>query len=410
VSAVTFAELDGLIDLLHTVASPPKEELHALRQRARREDPTLFAELQKRLSATSLKTTPVRGAARSTTGGRRSHATPPKFPTSAPAATPSKTRSTSAMPTATIPDTAARASAELRAFIATGERATRAQGIGTGLGGGYAAPVGFWAKVQSSMTKWSAVRSVAEVITTASGSDLLLPLDDDSSTSLEGAQVSENSLVPSVDLLFGQALFKSWLWSSGIQKVSLQLALDIGVDLEGYLSRRLGRRIGRGQNRAFTVGTGSGQPQGLISGGRVGATAAGASAITAADLTALVASVDPAYRDQEDRCVFMMSGATFAVVRELVTTNSQPVWARETRRLLDFRVVLNDHMDSIATGKRAVAFGDLESGYAIRDAGQFVLLRLDERFADLLEVGMIGFARSDGAIQDPKAYAVLQQP
>jgi HK97 family phage major capsid protein len=410
VSAVTFAELDGLIDLLHTVASPPKEELHALRQRARREDPTLFAELQKRLSATSLKTTPVRGAARSTTGGRRSHATPPKFPTSAPAATPSKTRSTSAMPTATIPDTAARASAELRAFIATGERATRAQGIGTGIAGGYAVPMEFAGKVASALVKWSPVRSVADHIPTTGAGDLPVPTDDDTSTSFEGAIVNENTLVPAVDLVFGQQLLKAYLYSSGIQRVSLQMVQDTGIDLTSYLATRLGRRISRGQNRHFTVGgPGAGMPYGIVTGARLGATAAGA-AIAASDLIALVKTVDAAYREADDDTSWMMNTNTFALVRQLKDAGGLEVWDKVNRRLLDYRVTINDHVPDVATGARPVLFGDYRAGYLVRDVDSFQLLRLEERYADFLQVGVIGFQRSDGNVEDVRAYSALQMP
>jgi hypothetical protein len=55
-------------------------------------------------------------------------------------------------------------------------------------------------------------------------------------------------------------------------------------------------RIGRGTNQHFTTGTGSSQPQGIVTGATTGVTAAGVAAITADELIDLVHSVDPAYR------------------------------------------------------------------------------------------------------------------
>ena len=63
-------------------------------------------------------------------------------------------------------------------------------------------------------------------------------------------------------------------------------------------------------------------------------------------------------------------------------------------------------MPSLATGEKVIAFGDW-SKYIIRQVGNFNLRRLDERYADDLVVGYVGWARFDGKLIDTNAVKHL---
>jgi len=66
-------------------------------------------------------------------------------------------------------------------------------------------------------------------------------------------------------------------------------------------------------------------------------------------------------------------------------------------------------VSSIATGNKTVLFGDF-SGYAVRVAGGINVLRMDERYADELNVGFIAYKRVDGDLISAGApLKVLQQ-
>ena len=67
-------------------------------------------------------------------------------------------------------------------------------------------------------------------------------------------------------------------------KVSQQLLQDSAFDLNSFLVEAMGERIARATNAAFTTGTGSSQPQGIVVGSSLGNTTAGATAITADDV------------------------------------------------------------------------------------------------------------------------------
>ena len=73
------------------------------------------------------------------------------------------------------------------------------------------------------------------------------------------------------------------------------------LDAEAFISRKFAERLGRIHNQHFTTGTGSSQPEGIVTGATSGVTAASATAFTADELIDLQHSVDPAYRNERSR-------------------------------------------------------------------------------------------------------------
>src|SRR5207248_8530414 len=97
---------------------------------------------------------------------------------------------------------------------------------------------------------------------------------------------------------FGQVVLHSYMYTSKLIKVSLQLMQDAFFNMEEYLGRKLAIRLARIQNAHFTTGTGTGQPNGVVTAaasGKVGLTGQTLTVIYD-DLVDLIHSVDPAYR------------------------------------------------------------------------------------------------------------------
>lgn len=297
---------------------------------------------------------------------------------------------------------------EFRRFLRRGEDETikRAQGEATGSAGGYAVPDEVATAVVVTLDKHSVVRSVADHLETATAGKMVIPTEDD--TGNEASIVGENVQQSNTDLTLGAVNAGAFPYSTGVTRVSFQLLDDSGVDLANYLGLRLGRRIARRQNRDFTTGTGASQPSGLVPTARVGVTCASASAITAAELLDMPVTVDPAYRELDDECSWMMNDATFRIVRNTKDADGEPLWDKVNRRLADYRVTINNHMPSIATGARPILFGNYRAGFLVRDVAGVSVRRLSERYADYLQVGLIGFQRADGFVQDGAAYSALK--
>lgn len=289
-----------------------------------------------------------------------------------------------------------------------------AAGVGTGAAGGYTVPPAFRQKIIETITFVASMRQLAEVITTDTGATLPWPTVDD--TANEGAILGENTQVTEQDVVFGQANLDAYMYTSKLVRVSLQLLNDNAFGLESWLGRALGARIGRIQNRHFTVGTGTAQPDGIVTSAAVGKVGAAGqvTTVTYDDLIDLTDSIDAAYVDSGN-VRFMMSQAARKVVRKLKDGQNRPLWepsltAGTPDSLLGYGLTMNNYVPAPAASAKSIIFGDIREAYVIRDVSDFALLRLSERYADFLQVGFIGFQRSDGTLQNGSAVRAYQHP
>lgn len=292
----------------------------------------------------------------------------------------------------------------------------RALQTDTGGAGGYTIPEGFWAKVTETMKMFGGVLQVAEIVTTATGNPLPWATNDD--TANVGEILEEGSAISEQDVSFGQKTLGAYTASSKMIRVSNLLLQDTGIDLEAFLGRRAGERIGRIENTRLTTGTGSSQPQGLITGATTGKTTAGSTAITYLELIDLIHSVDAAYR--MGNCGWMMHDLILAYVRKIKDDSGgagvgRPIWEPSVQAgvpdlLLGYKYTINNDMAStVATTNKTMAFGDFRSGYVVRKVAGGSMSRLTERYAEYLQTAFFGYERFDGLVQDASAYKLLVQ-
>jgi len=267
-------------------------------------------------------------------------------------------------------------------------------------GGGATIPEGFSGRLEAALYYASAIRSVAEVVRTDDGADFPWPTTNDTAT--EGAIILENAAATAgQDIAFGQVVLRAFkFWSKRL--VVPQELLEDSPLLAGQLGEILGLRIGRIQNRKFTVGTGASEPNGIVNVAPVGVTASAQTVFVADELTALVGSVDPAYRLNGAR--FMMHPVTFDVCKRLKDSGGNLLYKQyvPNEPLLDgWPVTLNQHMATIAASAKVVLFGDF-SRVKIRDARDLRLQTYQEA-SGLAESDQTGYAcilRSDCALID----------
>lgn len=287
----------------------------------------------------------------------------------------------------------------------------RAQSAGTTTTGGFTVPQGFWAKVTDTMKYFGGALDTVEILDTDTGNPLPWPTADD--TGNVGAILAENTQIAGQDITFGQKQLGAYMYTSKLVLASLQFLQDTGIDAEGYVAKKIGQRLGRIWNTHLTTGTGTAQPQGFVTGATTGKTTATSGAILYAELVDLQHSVDVAYRNVN--CRWQMHDLILAAVRKLVDTQGHPLWEPSLQTglpstLLGFPITVNNDMDStLATTKKTIAFGDFASQYVARRVAGGQLVRLDERYADYLQVGFFGFGRIDGLVQDASAVKLLVQ-
>jgi HK97 family phage major capsid protein len=291
-------------------------------------------------------------------------------------------------------------------------RGTSTQVVGTDSLGGFIVPQDFSNELDMAVEFTGEVERLAKKLNTAGGALLDYPTVNDTAT--DANLISEAAAVTVQDVTFANKQLSAYNYASQV-RVSMQLLQDNAFDLNGFLVEAMGERIARATNSAFTNGTGSSQPQGIIAGSVAGNTAAGATAITADDILDLIYSVDPAYRNKESFGL-MAHNNVIAAVRALGlgSSNDFPIFvpsmaAGQPDKLFGYNIYYNNDMESsIATGKKTMLAADF-SKFVVRSAGGVQMVRLNERYMDELEVGFVAYARKDSAVLDSRAVKHLVQ-
>jgi HK97 family phage major capsid protein len=289
-----------------------------------------------------------------------------------------------------------------------GEIDTRALSSVTDAAGGYTVPDEFSNRLVETMKAYGGLLGIVDVLTTASGTDLLWPTNDD--TANEGAILDENTQISEQDVAFGQGKLKAYTYTSKLIRVPLQLLQDSAIDIEAFLARRIGERIGRAVAGHIATGAGTTQPVGVADatvGFGVGVTGAtgNTTTVTYDSLVDLEHSVDPAYRGSAQ---YAMNDLTLAAIRKLKDSQNRPLWVPSVAGGVPSTIngrpyTIDNKLPAPAANAKSILFGDFKTGYIARRVSGAQVLRLSERYADFLQVGFFGFARWDGVIQDAAA-------
>jgi HK97 family phage major capsid protein len=245
-------------------------------------------------------------------------------------------------------------------------------------------------------------RAGCTVLRTEGGGPMPIPTVND--TTNVGSLIGEGVTVGTQDLALGQLVLDAWKYTSKSVLVSVELMQDNSINLPALLGRLLGERIGRIQNTHFTTGTGTGQPNGVVTAATFAqATTGNTTAITLTNLMTLYHSVDPSYRDGPGT-KWMMNDNSLLKVKLMLDSQGKPIWLpglvdRAPDTIMGSPYVINQDMASMTISAKSILFGDF-SKYWIRDVRDVTLLRLDERFAEFLQVAFLAFARTDGDLLD----------
>jgi HK97 family phage major capsid protein len=291
-------------------------------------------------------------------------------------------------------------------------RGTSTQIVGTDSLGGFLVPQDFSNELDMATLFTGEVERLAKKLNTAGGALLDYPTINDTAT--DAGLISEAAAVTVQDMTFANAQLSAYNYASQV-RVSMQLLQDNAFDLNAFLAEAMGERIARATNAAFTTGTGSSQPQGIITGATLGNTAASATAISADDILDLIHSIDPSYRNKPSFGL-MANDSVIAAIRALGlgSANDFPIFipsmtAGEPDKLFGFNLYYNNDMTSaITTGQKTLLAADF-SKFVVRSAGGVQMVRLNERYMDELEVGFVSYARKDSKVLDTRAVKYLAQ-
>lgn len=365
--------------------------------------------------------------------------------------------SASSAPGASVRDGETPADAEFRDYLKTGATGPelRAAGIASGSAGGYTVPPGWWQRLQVALKVYGGIANDFEQISTASGQPMNWATVDPTTIvgQLVGAQTSppallassspnntnENSQIQDVDYTFGQGVLGAYMFTSGVQKISYQLANDDAFDLDAFVTARVGEALGRAYAQYAVSGSGSNAPLGIVtalaaatgltSGGVLtlgtgteiatldgvagtGSTELIKNALSFRSVLNVIHSIDPAYRSLGAKWYF---NDTMALNQMAVTDNyGRPLWTPDPQvgepdRLYGFPTVIDNNLPSLAASTvGGPIFGHLPSAMVQRTVQGTTLMRLNERYADFLQVGYIGHSRMDMRSNDLRAAVVVK--
>ena len=277
----------------------------------------------------------------------------------------------------------------------------RAMSAVTATSGAEFVPEGFVRMLEINQLAYSGIMQAGDIMRTNGGGDLPWPTMDD--TGNKGELLGESaSIGASVDPTTGNVILGAYKFSSKPVLVPYELLedADLAPNLPQILANALGERLGRIKEQYYTTGTGTAQPQGIVTAASVGVTAAATNAITADDILRLEHSVDPAYRNG---AAYMMHDSILLLVRLLKDSEGQYLWQSGLKdgvpdRLNGRMLYINQEMaDTLAADADAMLFGQLTK-HKIREVNSTRIYRLQERYRDNDQDGFVAFCRGDSRL------------
>jgi HK97 family phage major capsid protein len=277
----------------------------------------------------------------------------------------------------------------------------RAQVVGTNTAGGYTVPTDFYNGIVIGQKAFSGIMEADPwFMDTDGGNTLQIPTGDD--TSNVATLIAENTAATDADVTFGQTSISAYKYTTGLIKISAELLQDSALDVEAYIQGRMAERLGRGWNAAWTTGTGSSQPAGIVTGAALGKTTAAVAAVTSDEILDLIFSVDRVYRNGAK---LMFNDSTLLAILKLKDSQNRPLFQPSYVQgsfptVHGYPFVVNTDMASMATTAKFMLFGQMKA-FMVRRVRALTIRRLVERYAESDLVAFVGFARMDSKVINP---------
>lgn len=299
--------------------------------------------------------------------------------------------------------------------------------------GYYLVPIGFQRELEKRLISFGGMRRNARVLNTSTGNVMNWPVADD--TANVGNWVAEAGAVAQVNPTFTNVQFNAYLASSKQVLLSVQLLQDSAFDMESYLAEAFAIRLARITNPGYTTGSGSGQPNGILTAieadgtpnvvtavgdaSNSGASDDGSNSIGTDDLSNLIGAIDPMYRIGAK---FMMHWTVLDYLRKLKDKYGRPLWEVSISqgvpdRIFGYEYDWNADMSSWTQGAGesganaslyTVLFGQF-SKYVVREIGGITMVRFNELYMPNHQVGFQAFLRTDGQRIQQYAFSLLKQ-
>ena len=272
----------------------------------------------------------------------------------------------------------------------------------------------------------SVLAAGATVATTDTGEDLVVPKSTAFNTA---ALITEGSTITESDATLGVSTLKAYKFASFFQ-VSTELATDTPTDLLAFLARNAGQALAAAYGPYLITGTGTAQPQGIVTAasvGKVGPT--GTTTTLGTQGTAgqgtdclydLIGSLAEPYSRQPSTG-FILTNPSLAIARKLKDSTGQPVAGMVggglnaavsgapsgNNQVLGYPAFVDPNVAQMAVNAKSILFGDF-SRYFVRIVNGIRFERSNDFAFQNDLVSFRAIIRLDGALVDANGIKVFQ--
>jgi HK97 family phage major capsid protein len=325
---------------------------------------------------------------------------------------------------------------------------------------GFLVPQGFWENLQVALKAFGGASNDFNLVETDTGNPMPWPTVDPTNVVASVLTPELTTLSTADPYIFGQGMLNAWTIATNPVLASVQLIQDSAFAVDQFLAERFGEQIGRAKAAYAWTGTGSAQPLGMYPaitaygvkaaglGGVINLTAATTVKTFAGTPTELVSNtlspqtlinmveqMDPAYYFSQNGAKWYMTSIQAWNLRTVVDTTGRPLinFANgfdvdslngpmtnapdgtynsnsPVAMLLGFPVVIDNSATALtASTVSGPVFANLSHAFVQRRVKTGVtVMRLDQRWADMLAVGFIGYERCDFRSNDLRAMVAVK--
>lgn len=288
-------------------------------------------------------------------------------------------------------------------------REMRAMNTGSTTEGGFVVDKETLSLVAEEKQTWGALYALTQKLITQRGNVIEWPVSNEGLT--RGVIVGEEENHGKANSGFTQENMGAHKISSRIILVSDELLQDAAIDVANYVTAIARKRVDLGINYYLVHGSGGDrEPKGVLLQLKTSKKIATSGSTPAAifdSIIDVIHGVDAAYRAMPNFRV-AINDKTLATIRKWKDAQGNPIYIRDPRAdwpdtLFGEKLVIDNELPDIGTDGWVLA-GDFSS-LVVRLAGDMVVRRLNELYAETGQVGFLAWQRFGVVLMDKAAMA-----
>jgi HK97 family phage major capsid protein len=281
---------------------------------------------------------------------------------------------------------------------------------GTNNQGGYLVPIQYSNELVTALSAESIMRAAGARVQSISSKTFKQP---SLTNTTRAVLTAEAAAFDEAEATFGELTFTPYKYTR-LVKASDEVLDDAEVDLyRDVILPDILQAFAAGENADFTTGTGSSQPEGIVTGGTVGVTLSAGQTTTISSADSLIDLYHALGYLYRAKAKWMMNDAVLKIVRKLKDTTNQYIWqpglqAGQPDQILGKPVITNNSMATASANAKTVLFADF-SYFKIVDRKGLEIKTLNELYAANGQVGWRAYKRYDSKVLLATAVQILQQ-